>query len=113
MKRSGRCTKCGATNLFHSPEVMDRGEGNVALPLAITRSGSIFAEDRGQLEVYVCLSCGFSEFYVKNPRELATLRDDAIPDDLLAPPPTESAIIVRALKRGKARGDETEEEEET
>lgn len=70
MKTSGSCPKCGKRELHHSPCVMDRGEGNAALCLAVKRSDPIEARDVGQFEVYVCLSCGFTEFYVDDPAEL-------------------------------------------
>jgi len=50
---------------------MDRGEGNVAMCLAIERSDSIEAHELGQFEVYVCRGCGFSELYVAKPSELS------------------------------------------
>jgi predicted nucleic-acid-binding Zn-ribbon protein len=78
MKTSGACPKCSSTNLHHSPCVMDRGEGNAALCLAVRLSGPIEAKALGQFEVYVCEDCGFAEFYVQNPAELhdAELHDD-------------------------------------
>ncbi len=70
MKASGRCPKCAGSELYHSACVMDRGEGNEALCLAVRRSDAIFARDLGQFEVFVCLTCGYSEFYVARPQEL-------------------------------------------
>jgi len=49
---------------------MDRGSGNIAMPLAIGRADAITAHEVGQFEVYVCRRCGYSELYVKNPEEL-------------------------------------------
>ena len=70
MKASGTCPKCHGKALFHSACIMDRGDGNEALCLAIHRSDSIEAREIGQFEVYVCKHCGLSELYVLDPTEL-------------------------------------------
>ncbi|RMG06649.1 MAG: hypothetical protein D6731_25265 [Planctomycetota bacterium] len=70
MKRSGKCPKCGSRELFHTPEVMDRGEGNVALPFAVGRTGPVHAHDYGQFELFACRRCGYAEFYVIDPGAL-------------------------------------------
>jgi len=75
VKRSGRCPKCEHERLFHSACVMDRGEGNEAMCLAIQRE-PIYARDVGVFEVYACRACGFAEFYVRSPEEL----EDAVED---------------------------------
>ncbi len=64
MKQSKRCQKCQSTEIYHSPYVMDRGEGNAAMCLAIRRTGPIDAHEVGRFEVFVCRSCGYSELYV-------------------------------------------------
>ncbi|MCA8924561.1 MAG: hypothetical protein KDD82_22305 [Planctomycetes bacterium] len=69
MKR-GTCPKCTSSQVHHSACVMDRGDGNAALCLALGRSDPIEARDLGQFEVYVCRGCGFSEFYVIDTSEL-------------------------------------------
>ncbi len=76
MKRTRRCPKCSNERIYHSGCVMDRGEGNEALCLAVRRSDAIHAHDLGQFEVYVCTSCGFSELYVIDPAELRDLSED-------------------------------------
>ena len=70
MKKSGECPKCHSGVPYHSDSIMDRGDGNDAMCLAIKRSGSIEAKELGRFEVYVCRSCGYSELYVINPAEL-------------------------------------------
>ena len=64
MKASGKCPKCNHTNLYHSPQIMDRGEGNAAMPLSIGRTDAILAQEYGQFEVYACRKCGLAELYV-------------------------------------------------
>lgn len=76
MKTSGKCPKCASPALFHSACVMDRGEGNVAMCLAIMRRDVIHAEEVGQFEVYVCRKCGFSELYVVDADQLPLERED-------------------------------------
>ena len=49
---------------------MDRGEGNRAMCLAVKRSDAIEARPVGQFEVFVCRACGYTEFYVRDPKEL-------------------------------------------
>lgn len=70
VKATKRCVKCGSRRIFYSSAIMDRGSGNVAMPLAIGRADAISAHEVGQFEVYVCRRCGYSEMYVKNPEEL-------------------------------------------
>lgn len=70
MKTSGACPKCKEQAIYHSECVMDRGDGNEAMCLAIARTDPIEARELGQFEVYVCRRCGYSEFYVIRPEEL-------------------------------------------
>jgi predicted nucleic-acid-binding Zn-ribbon protein len=70
MKTTGACVKCSNPELYHTPCVMDRGEGNAAMCLSVRRSDSIEARDLGRFEVYVCTSCGYTEFYAQQPHEL-------------------------------------------
>ncbi len=76
MRASGKCPKCRGSEVFHSPCVMDRGEGNVGMCLAILRSDPIEARDLGQFEVYVCRRCGFSELYVRDFMHLPEVAPD-------------------------------------
>ena len=77
MKASKTCPKCECTDIFYSATIMDRGEGNASLPLAIGRSGPIHAWVYGQFEVYVCKRCGLSEFYVHDPEQLTVPEGDS------------------------------------
>lgn len=70
MKRSGTCPKCEGTSIYHSACIMDRGDGNEAMCLAIRRNDPIDAREVGQFEVYVCRKCGFSELYVVDLEQL-------------------------------------------
>ncbi len=76
MKASGKCPKCESSDVFYSSKIMDRGEGNASLPLAIGRSGPIHAWVYGQFEVYVCRRCGLSELYVHDPEKLSAPEGD-------------------------------------
>ena len=73
MKTAKCCIKCHHKSIFHARNVLGRGAGNASHPMAIGRSGIIHAEDFGQLEAYVCLGCGYTEFYVVDPAELTPL----------------------------------------
>lgn len=70
MKTTKRCVKCGSRRLFYSPCIMDRGSGNVALCLAIGRADAISGRELGTFEVFACKRCGYSELYVREPKEL-------------------------------------------
>ena len=70
MKASGKCPKCSNTALYYSPQIMDRGDGNEANPLAIGRTDAIHARIYGQFEVYACRSCGLAELYVLEANKL-------------------------------------------
>jgi predicted nucleic-acid-binding Zn-ribbon protein len=70
VKATKRCVKCGSRKIYFSACIMDRGSGNVAMPLAIGRADAISAHEVGQFEVYVCRRCGYSELYVTRPEEL-------------------------------------------
>ncbi len=76
MKTSGTCIKCKKGKIFHAHDVLDRGEGNSGLPMALGRTGVIHARDFGTLEAYVCLHCGYTEFYVQDPKELEDIEPD-------------------------------------
>jgi hypothetical protein len=54
---------------------MDRGEGNMAMCLAIGRADAIQGHDVGHFEVYVCKSCGYSELYVADAHRLDDLEE--------------------------------------
>jgi predicted nucleic-acid-binding Zn-ribbon protein len=71
VKRSRTCPKCDGKDVFHSQQIMDRGEGNEALPLAIGRTDPIHAQVFGQFEVYACRGCGYAELYVLDLEELS------------------------------------------
>lgn len=65
--RGGRCRACGGMAVIHSPQVEDMGQ-YAAHALALKRVNKATI---GELEVYLCASCGLVEWYVKDPQGVA------------------------------------------
>lgn len=103
MKRTGTCPKCSGKRIYHSPRIMDRSDGNIALALAIARNDPIRAEDVGLFEVYVCRDCGFAELHIRDPHRLDEIVHDAEEHDPLlgAPKPATTRGRHRRAQRGQ------------
>lgn len=64
MRKSQRCPKCDHGEVLHVPRVQDSDHDDQGLGV---RMGLITRETIGALQAYVCLGCGFVEWYVERP----------------------------------------------
>jgi len=73
--KNSHCCKCGSTKIIPNVRAGQRGIGNVPMPIAVRVDEKpdailfkgMHAED---LKAWICGDCGYTEFYVHNPREL-------------------------------------------
>lgn len=63
MRGQTRCPACGAIELLHAVEILDRGESNWRNPMSLAKKGVIRDRPFGQFECYVCTGCGLVEWY--------------------------------------------------
>jgi predicted RNA-binding Zn-ribbon protein involved in translation (DUF1610 family) len=67
--KSGYCPKCGHNEVVRSKAAEDSRDG-VEFPMSITAEprlvwpGRNLAHPYGNLHTYICISCGFTEWYV-------------------------------------------------
>ncbi len=75
MKRTGKCPKCGSTEILADAKAIDRGDGNWQADFTVATFGKpealIFKEKHtGTVSAWVCAQCGFTEFYADSPGSL-------------------------------------------
>jgi predicted nucleic-acid-binding Zn-ribbon protein len=75
MKKSGRCPKCGSTDLIADAKAVDRGHGNHESDMIVATFGKpekwIFKDEHTtKLSAWVCLGCGYLEFWADTPANL-------------------------------------------
>jgi hypothetical protein len=63
MRGQSRCPGCGGRALLHATQVLDRGESNSRMPMAIVRPKWWSGKVVGQFEIYACIACGLVEWY--------------------------------------------------
>ncbi len=77
MKRNVQCPKCGSRDVVADAKAVDRAGFNVEtdLTVATVRNPQAFlfkGELKTALSAWVCLDCGFVEFYADSPRNIET-----------------------------------------
>ncbi len=70
MKNQLRCRACSGRKIGHVPTVLDRGESDSRTNMALFKPSWFYGATQGELETYVCLSCGLVEWWVKDPGAL-------------------------------------------
>jgi predicted nucleic-acid-binding Zn-ribbon protein len=75
MKLTGRCPKCGNTEIAADAKAVDRRqsatEGEMSVATFGNPSAWIFKDQRQTtISAWVCLGCGFVEFYADAPDDL-------------------------------------------
>jgi len=70
MKRQTRCPGCGTRKLLHASWVLDRGESNMRERMALAKPSIWRKRTVGEFQLYVCMSCGLAEWYVREPTEV-------------------------------------------
>jgi len=70
MRRTHRCPKCEYHEILHAPEVRDSNFDRLALAGRYGVYSKWTADEHGGFEAYMCLNCGYTELYVREPRKL-------------------------------------------
>ncbi len=88
MKPSHACPKCGHREILFVPHIADRDDRDHVRPLTLHVKHLDWKDQEwGQIQAYVCRSCGFTELY--------TAHADAIPVDKIP-----GAKVVKAKAKG-------------
>jgi predicted nucleic-acid-binding Zn-ribbon protein len=82
MRKTKTCLKCQCKKLLHIAAVADWGDGTTVplqAKLAVRHEGYSFMGNEkrrgvGNLEAITCSECGYTEYYVTDPK-------DVVPDD--------------------------------
>lgn len=77
MKRSNQCPKCGSKDVIADAMAVDRSHMNAETELTVaTFQNPDALLFKGQLETslsaWICLDCGYVEFYADSPRYIKT-----------------------------------------
>jgi predicted nucleic-acid-binding Zn-ribbon protein len=75
MKTNNKCPKCGSTDVIADAKAIDRGHGDreSELSVATFRHPEAFlfkGKQRTALSAWVCVGCGYVEFYADTPAVL-------------------------------------------
>lgn len=70
MRASHRCPKCHHHEVLYVPEVHDSNFDRMALAGRYGLYSRWNGDEQGGFEAYMCRQCGYTEFYVRNPRAL-------------------------------------------
>ena len=70
MRRQLRCPVCDGRRIAHALHVLDRGDGDTRESLALYQPSWWDSDVVGEVEAFACCSCGYLEWYVKNPAAL-------------------------------------------
>jgi hypothetical protein len=74
MRARLRCPACESARLAHAMQVLDRGDGDGAKPMALNQPSWWSGKLVGELEAFACTSCGLVEWYVKDPGGLREVK---------------------------------------
>lgn len=77
MKQSGECPKCASPNVVADAKAQDRSHYGAIQDLSVgtfrNPDAKIFKEHRqSTVSAWVCLACGFIEFYADDPKALVS-----------------------------------------
>lgn len=75
MRNQQRCRACGNRKIAHALSVLDRADSNTREPLALNRPSWWSSKTQGELEAFVCMTCGLVEWWVKEPDTLRPHED--------------------------------------
>ncbi len=75
MRRTGKCPKCGATDIVADAKAIDRGHSNVQREMSVATfrlpQAFIFkGKQETTVSAWVCAGCGYIEFYADQPATL-------------------------------------------
>jgi predicted nucleic-acid-binding Zn-ribbon protein len=77
MKKTGKCPKCGSTDVIIDAKAVDRAHGGSEADMKIAtfrKPDALVFKQKQETPVsaWVCGSCGFVEFYADDPRSIKT-----------------------------------------
>ena len=75
MKQTGKCPKCGSTEVEADAKVIDRGQSNIPMEMCIATfrkpDALLFQEKQeSKVSAWVCTACGYLELYADAPGKL-------------------------------------------
>ncbi|NLS90995.1 MAG: hypothetical protein GXX96_02260 [Planctomycetaceae bacterium] len=75
MKQTGKCPKCGCTDVIADAKAIDRGHGNWEQEMSVATfrkpEAIIFKEKQvTTVSAWVCAGCGYIEFYADHPKTI-------------------------------------------
>lgn len=73
MKFDGKCPKCNGTEIVADAKAVDQGNYRVDMQVSTTQypNALIFKNERiSTVSAYVCLKCGFVEYWADDPKAL-------------------------------------------
>lgn len=76
MRKNHVCPRCEHREIVHAPTVLDSTDSSREA-LAIIQPSPWRRNTEGEFEVYVCRSCGFVEWYVKEPGDVGSHKKSA------------------------------------
>jgi predicted nucleic-acid-binding Zn-ribbon protein len=75
MKKTGKCSKCGSTEIIPDAKVIDRGDYSIQHEMSVVtflRPEAFIFKDKQETTVsaWVCAGCGFIELYADFPNTI-------------------------------------------
>lgn len=75
MKQSGKCPKCGSSDIIVNAKAVDHGHGNTErnMTVAVFRNPEALlfkGKEYTNVSAWVCAECGFVEFYADTPSDI-------------------------------------------
>jgi predicted nucleic-acid-binding Zn-ribbon protein len=75
MKQSGKCPRCGCTDIIADAKAMDHGHLNSPLEMTVAtyrNPQALFfkGQQATNVSAWVCAGCGFVEYYADTPDKL-------------------------------------------
>lgn len=81
MKRTGKCPKCDSTNVLADATAIDRSRNSNQTELTVATFRNPDAvlfkgQQSTSVSAWVCLECGFVEFYADSPQTLKAAKHE-------------------------------------
>ena len=75
MKLTGKCPKCGSTEVIGDAKAVDRGHGNAQHEMSVAtfrKPEALLFKEKQETSVsaWVCAQCGYVEFYADSPETI-------------------------------------------
>ena len=75
MKQTGKCPKCGSSDIVADAKAIDRGEGITQHEMSVAtfrKPESLIFKKKQETTVsaWVCAACGYIEFYADSPSKI-------------------------------------------